>query len=32
MILSKNDLVIETIKKNQAPSEASKIMADIKHK
>ena len=32
MILSKNDLVIETTKKNQVPSEASKIMADIKQK
>ena len=32
MILSKNYLVIETTKKNQAPSEASKIMADIKQK
>ena len=32
MILSKNYLVIETTKKNQARSEASKIMADIKHK
>ena len=32
MILSKNDLLIETTKKNQTPSEMSKIMADFKQK
>ena len=32
MILSKNDLLIETTKKNQTPSEMIKIMADFKQK